>query len=256
MVHFIRVPVHIWHMVELQPGQRMLLALVVGFTVSGKGCTMTNEGLSQTLGCSPRTVRRWLSDLNDRNLITITDQGGHRVAMGVDTAMSGGVDTAMSGGGGHSYGHHIRKRKEIDMNHHNNEREMKEMNRPSVADVTTYLLTVDRVRECALAVGDVRRMASDAVAYYEATEWRTKDGQPITTWRNVMRAWAKRQLKDVKAVQRRPAPSADEIRRDIAWHTKRRDNYEQTDRPHLAHSEQHSINILRDALDAAEKGEA
>ena len=142
----------------------------------------------------------------------------------------------------------------MDTNY-NNGKEMKEMDRPTAADVTTYLLTVQRVRECGIGVPDVRRMASEALEHYDAAGWRTKGGQQVTQWRPLMRAWAQRALKDYRQVQRRPAPSADEIRRSIAWHTRRRDNYEKTDRPHLAHSEQHSINILQDALDAIQKAE-
>lgn len=227
----------------------MLLALVVGFTMSGNGCTMTNAALGEVLGCSARTVRRWMAQLAEQNLIQLTEQNGHRVA----TAMAGGVDTAVSGGGGHSYdrggghsyGHHIRKNRIDDMKHHN-EKEI-----PTVDDVTLYMISTERVQHCRLSHADVRRMAAEAISHYEANGWQTKDGTPITRWRGVMGAWVKRALKDYRPPQRRPRMSADEIRRQIAWHERRRDNYARTDRQHLADSEQHSINQLRHALDAA-----
>lgn len=242
------MPVEIWRMSELQPGQRMLLALVVGFTASGNGCTMSNTALGESLGCSARTVRRWLADLQARNLICITKQGGHRVATGVDTAMTGGGGHSYGRGGGHSYGHHIGIDTKND-NHHNNG---KEMRTPTTDDVTLYMITHERVQQCRLSHADVRRMASEAVHHYDANGWHTKDGTPITRWRGVMSSWVKRALKDYRPPQRRPRMSADEIRRQIAWHTKRRDNYAATDRQHLADSEQSSINALRHALDEME----
>lgn len=224
----------------------MLLALVVGFTVSGKGCTMTNNALGAVLGCSGRTVRRWLAELVDLNLVRMSDEGGHRVARGVDTAVTRGGGHSYGQGGGHSYGHHITKNTIDDTNHNNG----KEMRTPTVDDVTLYMITVDRVQQCRLSHADVRRMASEAVEYYEANGWQTKDGTPITRWRGVMASWVKRALKEYRPPQRRPRKSADEIRRQIAWHTKRRDNYAATGRAHLAESEQHSINQLSHALDA------
>ena len=239
MIKFIHLPVHIWNMAELQPGQRVLLALVHGFTASGRGLTMSNSALGDVLGVSPRTVRRWLSQLTEMGHVRMSDNDGQRVVI-----LSRGVDTALSGGGGHSYVHHIVKNNSIDTNHNNG----KEMKRPTVDQVTEYLMTTPPVQTARMGRGDVKRVAADAVQYYEANEWRTAQGHEVTQWRGVMVAWVKRVLKDYRPRQQRPQADPDQLRRDIAWHTKRMLNYECTGRAHLAASEAHSIHELQQQL--------
>lgn len=244
MIRFIVVPVEIWAMTDLQPGQRMLLALIQGFTENGKGCTMSNEAIGDVLQVSGRTARRWLGQLKEMGHIDITQQGGHRVAIRVATAMAGGGGHGYGQQGGHSSVHHIRKERKDDNITYQDDM----MNEPSIDQVTDYLMATPRVQECGIKRPELKRVASDALTYYQGTQWRTKRGEKITQWRPVMAAWMKRALADYRPPQQRPRKTADELRRSIAWHTRRMVHYADTDRQHLAHSEQQAINALRAEL--------
>ena len=247
MVNFIRVPIEIWRMTDLQPGQRMLFALICGFTTSGKGCMMTNSALGEVLGCSARTISRYMTTLEQRNLIQITERGGHRVSMGVDTAMTWGGGHSHDVGGRQDHVYHIRKNKKEDIKHHNDET-MNE--RPNTTQVAQYMQRIDRVQECKLSAGDVTRMAKDAVEHYGAAQWRTRNGDNITAWRPLMRAWVARSLKDYRPRQQRPQMTTDEIRRDIKWHTRRLIGYKEKGHADLAQREQAAINHLTQQLNA------
>lgn len=248
MIKFIHLPVHIWAMADLQPGQRVLLALVHGFTASGKGLRMSNNALGEVLGVSGRTVRRWLSILDDLGRVKIEDEGGHRVVYlsgGVDTAMTGGVDTAMSGGGGQSHDHHIERKKTKDIKY--NYEEMNE--RPTPEQVTDYLMTTPAVTERGYTRGQVKRIATDAVQYYEANQWRTAKGQPVGgSWKGVMTAWIKRATQKHNPVQSRPQRDPDLLRGDIKWHTRRMMNYEDRGQFRQAAGEANAIKGIQDRL--------
>ena len=232
MVKFIHLPVHIWAMTDLRAGQRILLALIHGFTTSGKGLMMSNKALGELLHVSPRTVRRWLSEMDAAGLVKVNSDDGQRVVI-----LSGGVDTAMTGGGGHSPVHHIERIKTKDINHNNGI----EMKKVEVDEVLDYMMTLPRIIELKLSRGEVKRMAVDAVSYYEANQWRTSKGVPVTQWRGVMDAWIKRACKDCTPVKRRPAVDVDQLQRDIRWHQRRLDNYEERGQFRQAANEANAI---------------
>lgn len=245
MIKFINVPVEIWHLDELQPGERMLLALIMGFTTAGKGCMMSNDALGEVLHVSSRTARRYLAHLSELGLVQLTDEGGHRVARGVAKAVARGGGQSCGQGGGQSCVHHIQRDIKDDIKII----ETTMMEKPTVEDVASYMATTDRVRECRLRPSEIKTMAADAVGYYNAAEWRTKDGTQVKRWRPLMRSWAARALKDYRPPQQRPRATAEDIRRDIEWHSRRAVGYIERGQPHLAHGEQQAIKALRHALD-------
>ena len=91
-----------------------------------------------------------------------------------------------------------------------------------------------------------REMARNFVAYYAAREWRTERGA-ITAWKPVAAAWFRRGAERIpqRAVKRQRTEQ--EIRADIRWHERRRDNYS-VEKPHLVKKEVNAIRALENEL--------
>jgi hypothetical protein len=126
---------------------------------------------------------------------------------------------------------------------------VKENNRPTVEQVTDYMMTSPAITERGITRGQVKRIATDAVQYYEANEWRTSKGQPVgSNWKGVMTAWMKRAVEHHNPVQTRPQRDPDLLRGDIRWHTRRMMNYEEQGKFRQAAGEANSIRAIQHRL--------
>jgi len=122
--------------------------------------------------------------------------------------------------------------------------------RPTIEDVTDYLMTTQRAKESRLTRGEVKRIAVDAVDHYDANDWTTRSGDRISSWKAAMSAWMRRALKDYTPapVQTRPQRSPEQMRDDIRWHTRRMHNYRNAGRMDLANGEAGAILALKRKL--------
>jgi hypothetical protein len=254
----VHLPIDIWNLTQFQPTQRVLLAVVQSYTLAGRRCFMSNAGMSDLLHVDARTVRRWISELvREGHLIADYDTGRRYLSRG-GHACPGGW-TPMSGGGGHGRPggvdtdvHHTIKE---TVNHTNKQTELTDMKeRPTIEDVTDYLMTTQRAKESRLTRGEVKRIAVDAVDHYDANDWTTRTGDRISSWKAAMSAWMRRALKDYtpKPVHTRPKKDPEQLRRDIAWHTRRLTNYREAGKRELAAQEASWIKGLRRQLEQLE----
>ena len=122
--------------------------------------------------------------------------------------------------------------------------------RPTIEDVTDYLMSTQRAKESRLSRGEMKRIVIDAVDHYDANDWTTRSGDRISSWKAAMSAWLRRSLKDYtpRPVQQRPKRDPEQLRRDIGWHQRRLTNYREQGRNDLAQGEMGAIRELRRML--------
>lgn len=247
----IHMTIPVWNLTQYQPTQRILIAVVESYSANGRKCFMTNRALSELLHCDARTVRRWIAQLTADGQISAAYHGsrrylsrhGHECPEG-RTQMSG-VDGHACPGGADTAVHHTIKETINDITNQTELTDMKE--RPSINDVTDYLITTPRAQESGLSRAEIKRIALDCVEHYDANDWTTRSGDRISSWKSAASAWMRRSLKDYtpRPVERRPQKTDDELRREIQWHSRRLINYRDTGRLHLAQGEAASIRQLR-----------
>ena len=56
---------------EINYGEVILLSHIFALNKSGNKCFISNAALAELLGTSERTIKRWLQELRDKNLIDV-----------------------------------------------------------------------------------------------------------------------------------------------------------------------------------------
>ena len=56
---------------EINDGEVILLSHIFALNESGNKCFISNAALAELLGTSERTIKRWLQELRDKNLIDV-----------------------------------------------------------------------------------------------------------------------------------------------------------------------------------------
>lgn len=250
----IHITMDVWNLTQFQPTQRVLIAVVQSYTQGGRECFMTNGALAELLHVDARTVRRWIAELTTQGHLIAQYRKGRRYLVRGGHGCPGGW-TQMSRGGGHGCPggvdtdvHHTIKNTIHLTTKQTEVTDMKE--RPTIEDITDYLMTTQRAKQSRLTRGEVKRIAVDAVDHYDANDWTTRSGDRISSWKAAMSAWMRRALKDYTPapVQTRPQRAPEQLRDDIRWHTRRMNNYRESGRLDLARSEASAIRALRNKL--------
>lgn len=69
---------HVRRTEKVRPTAALLFAEICDFYELPEGCKVSNQGFAQRLGCTARSVRNWLSELESCGLISRTEEGGNR----------------------------------------------------------------------------------------------------------------------------------------------------------------------------------
>ena len=236
------VPMEIWHIEQLNVTERLVGAVIYGYTSKGKPCFMTNAGLSTLLRVSKRTASAAVNRLIDLGYVEALE-GGSKRHLGWKNLL-GGVEASFQGGWKPASTHNIESNK--DFNIESIEMDgVRDREKPSDwRSVRDYFQHLDD-QDGGAYRGNLEPWARDFVAYYQARGWKNKHGD-ITQWRPVALAWYKRSAERAprRAVQRRDEET---IRADIRWHERRYEGYKDT-KPHLAAGELAAIEQLKKQL--------
>ena len=227
----------ILHLEGYSFAEKILLAEIASFTRKGRDCFATNAHFMELMQLKERQVRRIISKLQHGGLIAVTYKhidGKTRRVLKALTPVTHDLPPPV----------------------------MDDPRTIQVTNTTTKTTTMDSIlktdyEEAApyfvhLAEGThvsataAREMARNFVAYYTARDWRTDRG-PITAWKPVAAAWFRKGAERIpqRAVKRQRGEA--EIRADIRWHERRRDNYSDI-KPHLVQKEINAIRALENEL--------
>ena len=234
----IRIPMHIWTKEDLNVTERLVASIVYGYSEHGKPCFMTNTGLSKLLRMSRRTVSLAVNNLIEKGYVEASD-GSRKRTLGWKE-LTRGVEA-----NDHLSGKNLLPvihKNNTDLNTYSNKmnEEIKEMERiPSTWQmVRDYFVRLNDLEGTNYS-SHATAWAKDFFKYYEGNGWKTKQGE-IKMWRGVAQAWYRRSAQRVpqRAVQKR---DQEQIRRDIKWHQRRRDNYLDDGKRDLAYKETQAI---------------
>ena len=242
---YIKVPLHIWEIEELNVTERLTASIIHGYTEHSKICFMTNTGFSKLLRVSPRTISAAVNRLIDLGYVEALGGGSKRqlgwklASMGVEADCVGGWKPAST------------RNNKINSNLNNNSIEMndeikeKERRPDDWQQVRDYFNNLDD--QCGGGYrSHVVEWARSFVGYYQARQWKNKHGD-ITKWRPVAAAWFKRSAEKAprRAVQRIDIES---LRRDLKWHQRRLDGYEARGKAELIHKEARAIHDIEEQI--------
>ena len=250
----------ILHLEGYSFAEKILLAEIASFTRKGRDCFATNAHFMELMQLKERQVRRIISKLQHGGLIAVTYKhidGKTRRVLKALTPVTHDLPTPVTDDPP------TRSRMTSPPGHGRPPPPVMDDPRTiQVTNTTTKTTTMDSnlktdYGEAApyfvhLAEGThvsataAREMARNFVAYYTAREWRTDRG-PITAWKPVAAAWFRKGAERIpqRAVKRQRGEA--EIRADIRWHERRRDNYSDI-KPHLVQKEINAIRALENEL--------
>ena len=236
------IPMEIWNIDSLNVTERLVGAVIYGYTANGKPCFMTNTGLSKLLRVSKRTASAAVSKLVDGGFVEASGGGSKRHLTWKLASM--GVEAIAPQHSSQLLPVIYKSNKEYK----NTLMEMdgvRDIQRPSDwRAVRDYFRFLDD-QDASAYRGNLEPWARDFVAYYEARGWKNKHGE-IKEWRPVALAWYKRSAERAprRAIQRRDEET---IRADIRWHERRYEGYKDS-KPHLAAGELAAIQQLKKQL--------
>ena len=239
------LPMHIWQIEDLSVTERLVASVVYGYTEHGRPCFMTNTGLSKLLRVSRRTISTAVNSLIDKGYIEAAGGGSKRTLTW--KILHGGVEAIA-----HPSGKNLLP--VIHKNNNNLNTEVISMNE-EIKEGERKPLHWQQVRDYFIQLDDQRRnqyrghcvpWAQEFYSYYDAREWRTKQGA-IDKWRPVALAWFKRSADKVpqRAVKQLDIEA---LQRDLKWHQRRLEGYEARGKAGLAHKEARAIHHIEQQL--------
>tara|TARA_R100000654_G_scaffold34171_1_gene59604 strand:+ start:8399 stop:9115 length:717 start_codon:yes stop_codon:yes gene_type:complete len=216
---------HIWQLSDINVTERLVASIVYGFTDQGKPCFMTNTGFSELLRISKRSAQRAVNSLIEKGHLEHVEGRQQRQLM--CRVCLGGVDTSVQGGESPVSIRNIYMNKEPNKEHNKMEEEKKPIHWQQVRDYFTWINDKERGNNSSHVIS----WAKDFFTYYDARNWRNKNGA-ITRWKPVAEAWYRR---SAKKVPQRAVINRDDVqlRSDIRWHRKRAAAYSKN--PEKAH---------------------
>ena len=242
---YIKVPLEIWQIEELNVTERLTASIIHGYTEHSKICFMTNTGFSKLLRVSPRTISAAVNRLIDLGYVEALGGGSKRqlgwklASMGVEADCVGGWKPAST------------RNNKINSKPIRTYIEMNEEIRENEKKPETW----QEVRNCFTDLDDKQGGAyrSHLVAwaqsfyeYYDSRGWKNKHGA-ITKWRPVAVAWFNR---SAEKAPRRAVRQVDveALRRDLKWHQRRLDGYELRGKQDLVLKEARAIHGIEQQL--------
>ena len=242
---YIKIPLHIWEIEELNVTERLTASIIHGYSEHGKPCFMTNTGFSKLLRVSPRTISAAVNRLIDLGYVEALGgrskrQLGWKLAsMGVEAGFYGGWKLASTR---NNKTNNNLIDKSIEMNEEIRETER----RPGTWQaVRNYFSDLDDKQGGAYRT-HIAAWAKDFFDYYDARQWKNKHGD-ISKWRPVAVAWFNR---SAEKAPRRAVRQVDveALRRDLKWHQRRLDGYELRGKQDLVHKEARAIHSIEQQI--------
>ena len=242
---YIKIPLHIWEIEELNVTERLTASIIHGYSEHGKPCFMTNTGLSKLLRVSPRTCSAAVNRLIDLGYVEALGGRSKRqlgwkpASMGVEASFLGGWKPASTRN--KDINRNL-NRKSIEMNDEIKENEKKPDKWQQVRD---HFNRIDDNRG-GMYRTHIVAWAQSFFEYYDSREWKNKHGD-ITKWRPVATAWFNRSAEKAprRAVQQ---VDVEALRRDLKWHQRRLDGYEARGKADLVHKEARAINHIEQQI--------
>jgi len=242
---YIKIPLHIWEIEELNVTERLTASIIHGYTEHSKICFMTNTGFSKLLRVSPRTISAAVNRLIDLGYVEALGGGSKRqltwkpASMGVEASFYVGWKPASTR---NSKINNNLNRTSIEMNEEIKKNESKP---ESWQQVRNYLTDLDD-KQGGVYRSHIVAWAKSFFEYYDSRGWKNKHGD-ITKWRPVAVAWFNRSAE--KAPRRAvKAVDVEALRRDLKWHQRRLDGYELRGKQDLVHREARAIHSLEQQI--------
>ena len=227
----------ILHLEGYSFAEKILLAEIASFTRKGRDCFATNAHFMELMQLKERQVRRIISKLQHGGLIAVTYKhidGKTRRVLKALTPVTHDLPTPVTD-----------DPRTIQVTNTTTKTTTMDSNlKTDYGEAAPYF--VHLAEGTHVSATAAREMARNFVAYYTAREWRTDRG-PITAWKPVAAAWFRKGAERIpqRAVKRQRGEA--EIRADIRWHERRRDNYSDI-KPHLVQKEINAIRALENEL--------
>ena len=227
----------ILHLEGYSFAEKILLAEIASFTRKGRDCFATNAHFMELMQLKERQVRRIISKLQHGGLIAVTYKhidGKTRRVLKALTPVTHDLPTPVTD-----------DPRTIQVTNTTTKTTTMDSNlNTDYGEAAPYF--VHLAEGTHVSATAAREMARNFVAYYTAREWRTDRG-PITAWKPVAAAWFRKGAERIpqRAVKRQRGE--EEIRADIRWHERRRDNYSDI-KPHLVQKEINAIRALENEL--------
>lgn len=242
---YIKIPLHIWEIEELNVTERLTASIIYGYTEHSKLCFMTNTGFSKLLRVSPRTISAAVNRLIDLGHVEALGGGSKRqlgwklASMGVEADCVGGWKPASTR---NSKFNRNLNRTSIEMNDEIREREKKPDTWQVVRD---YFHSLDD-KQGGFYRPHIVSWAQSFYQYYDSRDWKNKRGD-ITKWRPVAVAWFNR---SAEKAPRRAVKQVDveALRRDLKWHQRRLEGYDLRGKEDLVHKEARAIHSIEQQI--------
>jgi hypothetical protein len=242
---YIKIPLHIWEIEELNVTERLTASIIHGYTEHSKICFMTNTGFSKLLRVSPRTISAAVNRLIDLGYVEELGGGSKRqlgwkpASMGVEASFVGGWKPAST------------RNNKINRNLNRTSIEMNDEIKNGEKKPETWQQVRDYFNRLDDNQGGVYRThivawAKSFYEYYDSRQWQNKHGD-ITKWRPVATAWFNR---SAEKAPRRAVKQVDveALRRDLKWYQRRLDGYEARGKADLVHKTARAIHSIEQQI--------